>query len=139
MRNAAEDLTIACKLAADHPARATFHAQQAAEMALKGVLIAHSDDHPLTHSVGTLLRNLRDEGFDVPAELAADAAALDLYYLGSRYPDAVGDADPAEVVPRADAERACGRAERVISFSTSSIEAALAEHQREAKDAPTEP
>ncbi len=124
LRNAAEDLTVARKLLADHPARATFHAQQAAEMALKAALIAHSDDHPLTHSAGKLVQSLREEGIDVPPDLAAEAAALDLYYLGSRYPDAVGDADPAGAVPREDAERAVVRAERVFAFSSTLIAAA---------------
>lgn len=129
LQQAQEDCTIARLLLSDHPARAAFHAQQAAEMALKGAVIAHSDDHPLTHAAGALVHRLREDGIDVPADVASDATALDLYYLGSRYPDAVGDADPTEIVPQEDAERAVARAERVIAFCLSFVKDA-------GKDAP---
>ncbi len=49
-------------------------------------------------------------------DLERDAAALDLYYLTSRYPDTVGDEDPGDVIARDDAQTAISRAQRVLMF-----------------------
>jgi len=42
-----------------YPSRACFHAQQAAELALKALLIALTDDHPRSHIGDVLIRELQ--------------------------------------------------------------------------------
>lgn len=121
LRNAERDLEIAVELRERHPARACFHAQQAGEMALKAVLVERVDDHPRTHSTGALVLELRESGVEIPSQLAADVAALDLYYLTSRYPDSLGDADPYDVLGEADARRAIERAERTIDYARAAV------------------
>lgn len=121
LRGAASDLALATHIAAEFPARAAFHAQQASEMALKSVLVAATDDHPTTHSSSQLVRELRALPFEIPDAIAAAGASLDLYYLASRYPDAVGDADPLDLVSAEDAALALSRARRVVDFATTAV------------------
>ncbi|MDT8300017.1 MAG: HEPN domain-containing protein [Sedimentisphaerales bacterium] len=66
-----------------------FHAQQAAEKALKAVLIAKDVPPPKTHNIRTLL-DLLPEEIIVPEEIE-DAASLSDYAVTSRYP---GDFEP---------------------------------------------
>ena len=51
-----------------------FHAQQAAEKALKGVLVARGLQYPRTHNIQVLINILRANGVEVSedAEFAAD-------------------------------------------------------------------
>lgn len=73
-----------------------FHAQQAAEKAIKAVLVAHLIDFPWTHSLPTLTKLLPDHIDHLPAEQAHPLSA----YASERYPrvgrairaDAVSDA-----------------------------------------------
>ncbi len=121
LHGAETDIAMADRNADEFAARAAFHAQQAAEMAIKAVVIAASDDHPTTHASSELLRELGSLNIAVPADVVAAAGALDLYYLASRYPDAVGDADPTELVPPEDARRAIERGRLVIAFARSVV------------------
>lgn len=121
LRGAASDLALATQIAREFPARAAFHAQQSAEMAFKAVLVAATDDHPTTHSSSELIRELRSLPIDIPDAVAASGASLDLYYLASRYPDAVGDADPLDLVSGEDASLALERARRVVDFATATV------------------
>lgn len=91
-------------------------------MALKAVLVAATDDHPTTHSSSELVRELRALPFEIPDAVASAGASLDLYYLASRYPDAVGDADPLDLVSAEDAALALLRAKRVVDFATTSLD-----------------
>ncbi len=68
-----------------------FHAQQAAEKALKAVLIAKDVPPPKTHNIRTLLDLLPQE-IVVPQEIE-DAASLSDYAVTSRYP---GDFEPVD-------------------------------------------
>jgi len=115
--NAAMDLALAGKIATDFAPRACFHAQQCAEMALKAALIALADDHPRTHVGGRLVEELEGLGAAVPPEIAAAANRLDLYYVGSRYPDALGGADPRRVLAERDATAAIELADSVLGFA----------------------
>ncbi|GAC1311776.1 MAG: hypothetical protein NVSMB19_26200 [Vulcanimicrobiaceae bacterium] len=45
-----------------------------------------------------------------------------MYYLASRYPDAVGDADPLDLVSSEDVVLALQRARRVVDFASSTVE-----------------
>ncbi|GAC1524511.1 MAG: hypothetical protein NVS2B3_19870 [Vulcanimicrobiaceae bacterium] len=122
LRGSLADLALAEDVAARFPARAAFHAQQSAEMGLKAVLVAVTDDHPTTHSSSELVRELRSVPFGIPDAVAAAGASLDLYYLASRYPDAVGDADPLDLVSSEDVVLALQRARRVVDFASSTVE-----------------
>ena len=61
-------------------------------MALKTALIAVSDDHPRTHVGEHLIRELVGLGEAVSKEIMDAADRLDMHYMGSRYPDALGGA-----------------------------------------------
>jgi HEPN domain-containing protein len=115
--SAERDVVVARLALEAEPALAAFHAQQAAEKSLKAAAIAVTGDHARTHSAGAIVSELRrlDIAFDAGVE--ADARALDLYYLASRYPDAVADNDPGDVVPVEDAKRALDRCARVQRFA----------------------
>jgi HEPN domain-containing protein len=94
---AGADLRAARLLVADGdvPSRiACFHAQQAAEKALKAALVAESTPFRKTHDI-VVLAGL------VPAVLAAELATLDLLVLQpwaveGRYPGDLPDATDAE-------------------------------------------
>jgi HEPN domain-containing protein len=65
-----------------------YHAQQAAEKAVKAVLIARSTPFPYIHDVGRLLDLARASGVVVPESLA-DADLLTDYASMVRYPGKV--------------------------------------------------
>ena len=104
LSNAETDLELAREIAGRYASRACFHAQQSAEMALKGLLIALADDHPRTHIGDGLVRELEALGEVVPPGIIAAAN-----------PDALGGADPRKVLVSADARRSGsgGRSRRV--------------------------
>ena len=79
LRSAERDVAVALLVCDAQPALAAFHAQQAAEKALKAVVIALTDDHARTHSAGALVGELRLLGIAFEAGVEADARALDLY------------------------------------------------------------
>jgi HEPN domain-containing protein len=65
-----------------------FHCQQAAEKLLKGVLIAHGYEYPITHNLFVVLEKVLE--FDPSAEsLRETLALLNPYSVEVRYP---GDA-----------------------------------------------
>ena len=65
---------------------ACFHFQQAAEKALKGVLVARGLDFPRTHDVRQLLAMLITSGMRVPREVQR-AEVLTPYAVQTRYPE----------------------------------------------------
>ncbi len=73
-----------------------FHAQQAAEKALKAVLLAHRIPFPLTHDLEILLQLGRQAGLAVDPVLG-DLAQLTPYAVESRYPGYGGSVSPSEV------------------------------------------
>ena len=62
-----------------------FHAQQAAEKALKAVLLGAGAAFPRTHSVGLLLDLIAAQGLDAPEEVHR-AVRLTVYAVETRYP-----------------------------------------------------
>jgi HEPN domain-containing protein len=52
------------------PAQICFHAQQAAEKALKDVLTFHGIEFPPVHVIRTLVEITEASGLDVPSEVA---------------------------------------------------------------------
>jgi HEPN domain-containing protein len=78
-----------------------FHAQQAAEKALKALLVGRGVDPPLTHNLQSVIELLPAE-FAPPA-VAAAADLLSPYAVASRYP---GDDEPVTLDERAEAVEA---------------------------------
>lgn len=71
-----------------------FHAQQAAEKALKALLVHHGREVPRIHDIARLLDLVR-EVLLVPSALD-DAGLLTLYAVDLRYPADLGEATPDE-------------------------------------------
>ncbi len=90
-----------------------FHAQQAAEKALKALLVANSVAVPSTHSIRRLI-DLLPEEINIPVEIQ-DATILADYSVSSRYP---GDFEPVSE----DEHRAAVRlAEAVVAWAADLI------------------
>lgn len=68
-----------------------FHAQQAAEKALKAVLAARSDEFPWTHDLQLLIRRLDAAGVEVPA-IVHDARRLTPWAVEFRYGETLDSA-----------------------------------------------
>ncbi len=90
-----------------------FHAQQAAEKALKAVLVANSVAVPNIHSIRRLI-DLLPAKLDIPGEIQ-DAAGLTDYAVSSRYP---GD---FELVDEDEHREAVRLAEAVVSWAADLI------------------
>jgi HEPN domain-containing protein len=90
-----------------------FHAQQAAEKALKAVLIARGIPFPKTHNIKTLF-DLLPQSIVPPLEVQ-DAASLTDYAVGSRYP---GDLEP---VTEEEYREAVRLAETVVQWAESLV------------------
>ena len=107
-------------LAAGYLEGAAFHAQQAAEKALKALLAAHGNSGR-THASVHLLTALHGVGVDVPAAVHAAAKRLDLHYINARYPNGVGGA-PEDFYDQALAEELLAYMETVQMFVAEQFE-----------------
>ena len=74
------------------PEHRLFHAQQAVEKALKGVLVARNLPYPRTHNIGVLIDKLLGNDVAVPQE-AEDAKGFTKYEALTRYPVNFAPAD----------------------------------------------
>ena len=82
-----------------------FDAQQAAEKAIKAVLLGRGIEFPKTHNIGTLLALLPDDALPVPEDVA-QAKRLTGYAVKTRYPtsgEPVSDEDCDAAIRCADA------------------------------------
>lgn len=95
---------------------ACFVCQQAAEKSLTACVIALAGDRPRTHDLGALVAQLARHRPDA-REALAEVAALDPYYVTTRYPDAVGGGVPGEKFFAAESSLAIDRADRAIEFA----------------------
>lgn len=97
-----------------------FLSQQAAEKALKGFLLMAGRSHQRVHSVSGLLKEcaLLDPQF----EQLRPSVELDLYYVSTRYPDAVGGGAPYHVFGKDVAEKCLSLASSLIEFVVRSSE-----------------
>ena len=75
---------------------AAFHAQQAAEMAIKSFLVIYDVLFPFTHRIGLLLE-LCEEFADWPAK-HTDANSLTKYAVSMRYPGLESQLTQCEVI-----------------------------------------
>jgi HEPN domain-containing protein len=65
----------------------TFHAQQAAEKALKALIVSLRRQPPKTHDIEALLETLEDYGVDTAPLQEIEAGELTKYAVKARYPD----------------------------------------------------
>jgi len=126
LREAEEDIESA-KLLLDGNQfhHACFHAQQAAEKAIKAALIALGV-FIRGHSVTILMREL-SRYVTVPGELIDKVRILDQYYIPPRYPNAFDEGAPADYYTKEQAENAIMIAEEVVEFARRIIEGTLRE------------
>ena len=91
-----------------------FHAQQAAEKALKALLIHNQVEFPRTHVIALLLNLCGQAGYQAPEKLL-DALDLTRYAVAARYPS---DEDP---VTRDQAREAALAASNVLTWVETQI------------------
>jgi len=118
LRYAEEDLTLAEDLVErwrSGPRHACWLAQQAAEKALKAVLVLVQTDFPKTHDLD-MLRRLLPQDCSVRTE-PADVADLTEWAVEARYP---GDWPEATL---SDARRAVGVAKQVLAMTRQDLAA----------------
>jgi HEPN domain-containing protein len=97
-------------------AHSCFHAQQAAEKAMKSLWYSLDRD-PWGHSVRKLIDDLEELHADLHARLqdiVPMAAELDRLYIPTRYPNGLPDILPDQAYFEGDAERAIAISERLI-------------------------
>jgi HEPN domain-containing protein len=97
------------------PEDSCFDAQQAAEKALKAVLVFHRIQFGFTHDISDLIGTLKRSGISVP-EAIGDAAVLTEYAVQTRYPGAY------EPVTEDEHQDAIRLAQIVVAWSSGIIE-----------------
>ncbi|MCL4504555.1 MAG: HEPN domain-containing protein [Chloroflexi bacterium] len=115
LRHAYSDLTLATLTPSPRILleQLCFHAQQAAEKALKAILIAYEIPVPRTHNLRTLF-DLLPADLSIPPDIL-DAAGLSDYAVASRYPGTTEPVDEQELREAAEmAEAVVYWAEHVI-------------------------
>jgi HEPN domain-containing protein len=101
------DLRLAHLAARDEFVRreqACFHAQQAAEKAIKAVLLSRGIDFPLIHDIEQLLEIAESNGIELPDHIR-EVGLLTPYAVESRYPGywfEITDADLKEALGAAE-------------------------------------
>ncbi len=116
LEEAEDDLAAAMDLyGAGRYAKACFLAQQAAEKALKALLMKRVGIYERTHSVTSLLERARTS-VGVPHEVLAAGELLDRYYVPSRYPNAWPSGSPSRRLKEVDAREAIRAAELVLNY-----------------------
>jgi HEPN domain-containing protein len=97
---------------------ACFGAQQAAAKALKAALIWLAGDRPRTHQLGVLTAEIATYRPGA-GDALGDIAALDPYYVTTRYPDAIGGGVPGATFFAPEAKLALERAECTVAYVAS--------------------
>lgn len=88
LSHAKSDLRLARLAAGDEFVRkeqVCFHAQQAAEKAIKAVLLHLQIEFPLTHDIEQLLEIIESSGVSIPEDVQS-AGSLTPYAVEARYP-----------------------------------------------------
>jgi len=121
------DLEVARTLSDRYAARACFHAQQAAEKALKAILYAAGERPVLGHSLSALGEEVaeRDASYET---IKGEVAKLDRFYIPTRYPNGLPQGGlPSKSFDAADAESAIATAEAALHHARAFVEAKLVE------------
>jgi len=93
---------------------ACFAAQQAAEKAVKGLVI-HLGGEPWGHSVSALMAQLPPH-CAAATELVECAKMLDKHYIQTLYPNGFDSGAPGDYYTRREAEEAIANAEAILVF-----------------------
>ena len=101
-------------------AQSCYHCSQAAEKALKGLLIGLGQEPPRSHSLERLVDALADMGLEVESLRALQLKSLSRMTTATRYPDA--DEAPADLFDHRDCDLALGVAKSVLETVTKSLE-----------------
>jgi len=110
INQAAEDwLWAEDTLASKRWAQACFVSQQCAEKALKAVALSRGFDRIKSHSILDITKALGING-----DIEAAAKKLDLYYMTTRYPDALPAGAPFEYFTKDQAEEAVALAKKIL-------------------------
>ena len=111
LRYAGEDLlTARVTLTGKRQAAASFHAQQAAEKALKALWVERKGlEPPRTHD---LVRLAEETG--LPSEWLEELDVLSRVYLVSRYPEALAEDVPLHGIDDVGAQAHLALAERIV-------------------------
>jgi len=120
LKHAQSDIRLA-HLALDAeilPEQICFHAQQAAEKALKAVLLHKRVDFPFTHDLDELVEVSLNAGITVPVELH-DIGSLTPYAVQARYPGFWGE------ITDSDLDEAVALAEQALAWASLVIGARL--------------
>ncbi|MBL7159203.1 HEPN domain-containing protein [Candidatus Microgenomates bacterium] len=90
-----------------------YACQQAAEKALKALILAKGKVAPKIHSLDRLVSELKNLGAKT-SKIEKDAQLLDKYYISTRYPGQYGG--PEGLYDKIDAESAITSAEKILNF-----------------------
>lgn len=114
LAHAGSDLSLA-RMARGHaevlPEQVCFHAQQAAEKALKAVFLARNIGFARTHDLEALLELARQSGIPTPATFA-ELGSLTPYAVESRYPGSWDE------ITLSDVEDAIRLAEQTLAWAS---------------------
>jgi HEPN domain-containing protein len=91
-----------------------FDAQQAAEKALKALLLFNKIPFRFVHDIAELLTLLEQNGFELPEEIRA-GAELSEYAVEARYPS------PMEPVTEQEYDEAIATSEQIVSWVTQNL------------------
>jgi len=111
--NAESDLRLARLSVGDEAVlreHVCFHAQQAAEKAIKAALLYKKIEFPLTHDIEELIELAEESGLKLPP-LVRDAGTLTPYAVETRYPGSWMD------ISVSDVDEAMNIAERTVAWA----------------------
>lgn len=122
LRQARSDLAVA-RLTADQGfhAQACYHAGQAAEKALKALLVAGGTIPPYSHSLDRLVETVAELGIDATALTSLHLRALTRMNTESRYPQ--DDEAPIDRFDSNDSSKAVETADAVLAFAEAQLSA----------------
>lgn len=111
---AAEDLHAADSLLEeDIPNVVCFHAQQCVEKVLKGLLVHHNQYCPKVHDLDELYKRCVESGIFKVIPFRKEIGMLGMFYLPTRYPDALVGSLPDRSPTRKDAQTALDAASAI--------------------------
>lgn len=102
-------------------AECCFHAEQAAQLALKALLYGHGERSVPIHSVRQLVERcaMHDPAFQ---QMVDAGKVLDQYYIPTRYPDAIGfPSVPSEIYTEKQSQEALELATTLMHAVRSSL------------------
>jgi HEPN domain-containing protein len=117
LNHAESDLRIARLARQDAevlPNQIAFHAQQATEKALKGVLVGGGVEFPKTHHLEELIALVQETGISWPFPVD-QVEALTPYAVQTRYPGGISQ------ISRAKVDEAIGVAEQVLAWAKDEV------------------